>query len=361
MTRWGKRIAIASIAVVALAAAAFFLFQRQIGEYLFERAVTERLGQPETTEQADAIHVYMCGTGAPLADPERAGPCIGVVAGEHAFLFDVGSGSMRTAGRMGFPVADTEALFLTHLHSDHFDGLGELMVQAWVGGARSEPLPVVGPPGTIEVTDGFNAAYRIDAGYRTAHHGEGVANPAGYGLAAREITLPEDTERGIVYDRDGVRITAFRVSHDPVDNPFGYRIDYAGRSIAISGDTTYDPNLVVAARGVDILFHEALDPEMVGTMQRAAERQGMEVGAKVLADIPAYHTSPDDAARAASEAGARALVFYHMIPPLPSRLLHAYFLDGVREQYAGPMRLADDGLVIILPADSEEVRYRSGL
>ena len=75
-----------------------------------------------------------------MADPERASACLAVIAGETRMIFDVGSGSMRMLGRIGFPVGRTERLFLTHLHCDHFDGLGELMVQSWVQGARAAPL-----------------------------------------------------------------------------------------------------------------------------------------------------------------------------------------------------------------------------
>lgn len=361
MMRWMKRIGIGIAVIALLAVAGFYMFQRQIGEALFERAIAERIGRDPAAELEDGLHVYMCGTGSPMADHQRAGPCIGVVAGEHVFLFDAGSGSMRTAGRMGFPVTRTERLFLTHIHSDHFDGMGELMVQAWAGGGRDEPLPVWGPPGTAETAQGFNAAYRIDSGYRTAHHGTGVANPAGYGFAPREIRLPEGAGSTVVYRRDGVTITAFSVTHDPVENPLGYRIDYRGRSIAISGDTAYDPNLAAASVGVDILFHEALDPEMVGTMERTAENRGADVIAKILSDIPSYHASPEEAARAAQEAGAGTLVFYHIIPPLPSRLLHAYFLGDADEHFDGSIRLAEDGQLISLPANSEAIEYRSVL
>ncbi len=357
MGKWLKR-GIVAVAILAVAGfAAFKIFERQIGEYLFERAIAERVGVDPTADLEDGLHVYMCGTGSPMSDPDRAGPCLGVIAGDHVVQFDVGSGSMRVAGRMGFAAGRIERLFLTHIHSDHFDGLGELLVQAWVGGGRDRPLPVWGPPGTAETVEGFNAAYRIDSTYRTAHHGARVANPEGYGLAAREIVLPEGEDRVVVYRRDGVTITAFSVSHDPVENPLGYRVDYRGRSIAISGDTTYDSNLVAASEGVDILFHEVLDPEMVGAMGRAATANGDDVVAKIAADIPGYHTSPEDAARAAQEAGAGRLVFYHIIPPMPSRLLHAYFLGDAHDAFDGPIRIGEDGLRISLPAGSDRVRF----
>ena len=354
---WPQRIGIATILLVALGLAGFHVFERQIGEALFERVIARNIARDPAAELPDGLHVYMCGTGSPMPDTDRAGPCIGVLAGDRAFIFDVGSGSIRTLGAMGFPLRRLDHVYLTHLHSDHFDGLGELLVQAWVGGGRTMPLPISGPQGTIATVAGFNAAYRTDGGYRIAHHGEAVAHPAGYGGAGGEIVLPEGAGSIVVLQEGELTITAFGVSHDPVESPFGYRIDYRGRSIAISGDTIYDPNLVAASRGVDILFHEALQPRMVRAMENGARIRGAHGIAKILADIPSYHATPQDAARAASEAGARQLVFYHMIPPLASRLVYPMFLDGVREIFPGPVRIADDGLLISLLPDSETIDF----
>ena len=74
-----------------------------------------------------------------------------------------------------------EAAVLTHLHSDHIDGLGEFLMQSWINGLRTAPTPVWGPDGVSEVVSGFNAAYRIDSTYRQAHHGDDVANLTGFG------------------------------------------------------------------------------------------------------------------------------------------------------------------------------------
>ncbi|MFN4025237.1 MAG: MBL fold metallo-hydrolase [Hyphomonas sp.] len=333
------------------------VFAVQIGEAAFRRAVQQNVGQDPSAALPDGLHVYLCGTGSPLPDPSRAGPCIGVLAGTRAFIFDVGAGSMRRLSRMGFPTGRTEKLYLTHLHSDHFDGLGELMVTAWVGGSRAAPLPVAGPSGVEEITAGFNAAYRIDSTYRTAHHGPAVANPEGYGLVPEIIRLPAGPGgRAVLLDEDGLSITAFAVGHAPVEPAFGYRIDYKGRSAVISGDTIYSENLVRMAADTDILFHEALHPGMVAEMSKAAGSAGAAPLSKVFADILDYHASPVDAARAAEEAGAGHLVLYHIVPPLPSKLLHPVFLDGTRSAYGGPIEIGEDGSVYSLPAGSGAIR-----
>ncbi|WP_285711818.1 MBL fold metallo-hydrolase [Erythrobacter oryzae] len=360
MSRKG-RIVLAILGLAVIGAGAFKLFERPLAEYLVGRVIDANVGTDPSAALPDGLHAYVCGTGSPMADTERAGACIAVIAGDTRMIFDVGSGSMRVLGRMGFPVGKTERLFLTHLHSDHFDGLGELMVQSWVQGARATPLPVSGPPGTIAVAEGFNAAYALDATYRTAHHGAAIANPAGAGLAPEEIVIPPGAESVVVLKQGDLTVTAIRVSHEPVKDAYGYRVDYKGRSIAISGDTAYDPRFARAAKGVDVLFHEALDRELVGKMRAAAQRNGSAAIAKVMADIPGYHASPIEAAKVAQMAGARMLVFYHTIPPMPFAMVERLFLDGTDAAYDGPIRISRDGDRISLPAGGTATEYENVL
>ena len=174
---WGKRLLIAAVGLVVVALIAFNLFKTQIASAAFNRVLDQRVGADPSLELPDGLHVYLCGTGSPMPDATRAGPCLGVLAGTRAFVFDVGSGGARNLGAMGFPTQRLESVYLTHLHSDHIDGLGELLTISWIGGSRSTPTPVRGPVGTQEVVDGFNAAYRLDSTYRVAHHGTTVANP----------------------------------------------------------------------------------------------------------------------------------------------------------------------------------------
>lgn len=347
------RMVVGVLLLALVAGAGVFAFKRQIGEAMFRRVVERNLGRDRAAELPDGLQVYLCGTGSPMPDPSRAGPCLGVVAGDRAFVFDAGSGSARVLGRMGFPMARLERVYLTHLHSDHFDGLGELLLQAWIGGARTTPLAVAGPEGVAEVVDGFNTAYRIDSGYRTAHHGPEIANPASYGGVAERIDTPGDDGRVVLQDGD-LTIRAITVSHAPVAPAFGYRIDYRGRSIALSGDTTYNENFVAAASGVDVMFHESLSREFVSVMEQAARARGQAPIAKILSDIQGYHATPEDAARAAREARARLLVLYHIVPPLPSPLLYDAYLGDSRATFSA-IQVGEDGLLVSMPANTDEI------
>jgi ribonuclease Z len=252
---------------------------------------------------------------------------------------------------MGFPVGRLEKVYLTQRHSDHIDGLGELMLQAWIGGSRSTPLPIAGPEGVGDVVAGFNMAYRLDSTYRTAHHGAEIANPAGFGGAAEVIPAPTGAGHAqVLVDKGDLKVTVIVVNHAPISPAFGYRIDYKGRSVVLSGDTVYSADLVAAASGADVLFHEALRPSMVMEMRDATAKRGQTHIAKVMGDILDYHASPEDAARAASDAKVRQLVVYHIVPPLPSSMLDAAFLGDAPKLFSGPIRVAEDGLLVSLPA-----------
>ena len=348
-------------ALICLGIGGYQLFKPQLAEMAFRKAVKAGVGVDRSQTLPDGLHVFVCGAGTPLPDPKRSGACLGVLAGSKALVIDAGSGGSRNLTRMGFPLSKVDHVYLTHLHSDHMDGLGELLMQAWVNGQRDEPLPVSGPRGVDEVIDGFNQAYRIDGQFRTAHHGVDIANPAGRGGEGDVISLPAGPgSQAIVYEDGDLTITAYSVSHAPVEPAFGYRIDYKDRSVSISGDTIYDPNLVANSRDVDLLFHEALNPEMVGVMRDAAKARGQDHIAQIMDDILTYHATPLDAARAAKEANARQLVFYHTIPPMPSKVLYGVFTKGTRDIYDGKITVSEDGMIFSLPSGTDKVEMTKG-
>lgn len=354
-----KRIVLIAVALIALVIAGVFVFaQRPLAEFIFARAVEQRVGVDRTAELPDGLHVYVCGSGSPMGDATRAGPCLAVLAGERALVFDVGSGSVRNLGAMGFPFARMDAAFLTHLHSDHLDSLGELMLQGWIAGGRSDPLPIYGPPGTGEVVDGFMQAYRIDRGYRIAHHGTGVANPGGFGGEAREIDIAALSEGAVVYSDGELTVTVLSVDHAPIAPAYAFRIEYGGRAVVISGDTSAVPALAEFARGADVIFHDALNPEMVGQMQAALTARDQPRLAKIMADIPDYHASPREAAELAEQAGVATLVLYHMVPGPPSALIEPAFIGDAKDVFSGDLHLARDGMIVSLPKRGGDAEFQ---
>jgi ribonuclease Z len=340
------------LAIVAIVAAAGYAMRATLAVKLMSAAAGSAMTADVIAELPDGLTVALCGAGSPLPDPKRSGPCVVVIAGKHLFEVDAGDGAGRNMTRLGYPPGRIEALFLTHFHSDHIDGLGEVTVLRWAGGAHRDPLPIIGPTGVDQVVAGFNAAYKLDSGYRLAHHGPAVTPPGGEGGVARPFEAPAVGEGAVVWSADGLTVTAFSVHHDPVIPAVGYKFEYGGRSVVISGDTAKSANLEHFAQGVDLLVHEGLSHELVGIMNRAADAAGRANVAKIMNDILSYHTAPVEVAQIAAAAQVHHLLFYHVIPPLLVPGSEAAFLKGVDEIYHGPVTLGRDGTQVTLPRDS---------
>lgn len=337
---------------IAVTAALLVTYRAEVARWAMARAAADNMATNAMAELPDGLHLAVCGAGAPMPDPERSGPCLAVVAGERLFVVDAGSGGARNLQRMGFAPGAVDALLLTHFHSDHIDGLGELAMLRWTMGTHDSPLPVHGPAGVEQVVTGFNTAYALDAEYRTAHHGAQVAPPDGAGLRALPFPLPAAADAVPLIEDGELTVHVFAVDHSPVTPAVGYRFDYRGRSLVISGDTGPTQAVARAARGTDLLVHEALSAELVTVLNRAAQQAGRSNLARITHDILDYHTTPRQAAAIAAEAGAGHLLLYHIVPPLPLPGLASAFLDGVAEEYPGPVTLARDGTFVSLPAGS---------
>jgi ribonuclease Z len=340
--------------VLLVAIAALVALRGPLALRVMRRVAQGTLATDGVAALPDGLHVVLCGAGSPLPDPERSGACTAVIAGRSFFVVDAGSGA-RNLTPLGLAPGPLRAVFLTHFHSDHIDLLGQLAMLRWTNAAHAEPLPVYGPAGVEEVVAGLDRAYRQDSAYRSAHHGPAVAPPGGAGATARPFAPPEPGAARVVLEGDGVRVTAFRVDHEPVVPAVGYRFDYGGRSVVISGDTRSSAEVERMARGVDLLVHEALSPALVGILQEAAQAAGRPNIAKILGDIPGYHTTPVEAARVAEAAGAKHLLYTHVVPALPLPGLDAEFLEGVSDAYSGGVTLGRDGTQVSLPSGSGRI------
>lgn len=320
-------------------------------ERLVDAQIERNLGRvDESLLRSPDLTVVLCGTGSPLADADRASACVAVIAGGAVHLVDVGPGSYEVADLANLPTGALRTVFLTHFHSDHIGDLGEALTQSWIAG-RKAPLEVVGPEGVDDVVAGFAQAYARDVDYRVAHHGEKNLPRAASGAVAREIALDAAAEAStVVLERDGLRVTMFRVDHTPVSPAVGYRFDYAGRSVVISGDTRATPSVVTHSKGADLLIHEALQPKLVARASNVARGTGRERMADLANDILDYHTTPVEAARAAQAAGVPHLVLTHLVPAPSNAFLRRQFVEGVSDVYDGELTIGSDGLVITLPA-----------
>lgn len=312
--------------------------------------------KPEHTDWLEdgALHLVLCGTGSPLPDATRAGPCAAVLAGGHFFLIDAGPGSWENVQLWRLPRAELSALLLTHFHSDHIGELGEVVLQSWVGG-RTEPLTVYGPPGVDRVVAGFRQAYSFDTDYRVAHHGEQYMPRRAAATEAFTVAIAEGGDSALVFDADGVRVTAFRVNHEPVVPAYGYRFEYAGRSLFITGDTAKSAGVVAGARDVDVLLSEVLVARFISQASDFFAEAGQARLAKMSRDVLDYHVTPSEAVEMAAEAGASLLVFTHIVPPPPNAIAERMFLRGLDPSWGGEVLMGADGMHFRLPGNSDAV------
>lgn len=352
------RIVFSVIGFVLVGLIAIKVFQKPISLALIDRRLERNMELDVIAALPDGLHVGLCGSAGPLPNRDRRGPCVFVIAGRDLYIVDAGAGSPGTLGTMGLPTGAIKAVFLTHFHSDHIDGLGELMMNRWVQGQNTQPLPVHGPLGVTRVVSGLREAYALDAAYRTAHHGEGIAAPSGSGGVAVSFD-PGDGPMAsrIILEEGGLKVTAFNVNHAPIAPAVGYRFEYGGRSVVISGDTAPSQSVLEQARGVDVLVHEALQDKVIEMFEAAATRNDRPARAKIMHDIPDYHTSPEQAAEIAAEAGVDYLLLYHLVPPLPA-FFNKAFLGDAGNHYDGPIKIGTDGFMLSLPSGSDEIVER---
>ena len=317
---------------------------------LIERQLDRNLTRVEAKVLTSPdLQVVICGSGSPLPDTTRAAACTAVIAGGEFVLVDSGPGSWEVLDLENLPIGQISAVLLTHFHSDHIGGLGEALTQSWIAG-RAKPLAVYGPEGVERVVAGFGEAYASDVDYRVAHHGDAYLPRAAAGAEAHAVALGDaPNASALVFERNGLKVTMFRVDHDPVRPAVGYRFDFAGRSVVVSGDTAKSTSLIEHAKSADVLIHEALERTLIARAIAAAKRLGLERQAKLAGDIPDYHTSPVEAAEVARDAGVSELVLTHLVPSPNNFLTRRIFLAGVADVFKGKVVIAEDGLRISLP------------
>ena len=292
----------------------------------------------------DGLKITLCGTSSPLPAPGRAQACVAVETPEHLYLIDAGSGSAATANLAGIPTAKLRAILLTHFHSDHISDIGDFNLNSWVAG-RSAPLQIIGPIGVDRIVEGLNITYELDRGYRVAHHGEELLSPQLGVLQSRTIG------EGVIVEEDGLRITAFEVSHPPIEPAFGYRLDYANRSVVISGDSLVTPKIIETSDGADLVLHDAMALQLVQAAENALRSAGITRVATVLHDIQDYHATTSDLQRLVDEADIGQLALYHLVPAPRNPMAVVAFSRGIPESAI----ITEDGMVISLPANSEAI------
>jgi ribonuclease Z len=288
------------------------------------------LAAPILGAQTADVSLTFLGTGAPRPSLKRYGPGILVETDQHRILVDAGSGLRERVYQAGAfaLLTSLDHVLVSHLHYDHTIGLADLWLSGWLFGRRA-PLRIQGPPGLEAMMAHLAAMYAWDLEYREV---------VGVPRAGKEIAA-EDVAPGVIYESQGLKVTAFDVEHLPMDpatgapldfrgRTYGFRIDYKGRSVVFSGDTRPSEKVVEIGRGADVLIHEVQVPAV-----------GSTPGARLANVSLSVHSTPEQAARIFERAAPRMAVYSHIIPPgITSQELIAM----TRPAYQGPLTVAHD-------------------
>ena len=309
---------------------------------------------------SEDLHVILVGTGSPLVQEGRVGPCTAVVGAGHFFLVDCGPASFRSMRFIGLPLGRLSGILLTHFHSDHIGDLGEVMTNSWLGG-RVGKTQVYGPKGVHTVVDGYSQAYRLDQGYRTAHHGADLLPPETHGFRTELIPeVPEGQDNVTIFHdgETGFTIKAFEVNHAPVSPAYGVRFELGARSVVVSGDTCKCSSLVQNAKHCDLLVQEAISCEVVGRIAKAMkdrDHPNTNRTAKFLDDIVDYHTPVQEALEIAAEACVKEMVFTHLVPTPANQLLESFFLAKASKppSWDGNVSVGADGMIFTVREGNE--------
>ena len=280
-----------------------------------------------------ALRVILLGTGGPELSPNRMGYATLIEAGDQRLLFDAGRGVLQRIYESRIDPVTISRVFITHLHSDHIEGLPGVWMTPWYLLGRAEPLRIWGPEGTLAMASGMEAMFGHDVKNRVNRWN----TRENLGPVVREIA------EGEIYDEGGVRVTAFPVSHADGNPAFGYRISYGGKKIVLSGDTTYSENVVKYGRQADLIVHNVI----------AADRA--DAASPELRKILAKLTTPEQAARVFEQAKPKMAVYSHIAKKaMPGLAGDLEIMKRTRAAgYGGPLAMGYDRMTIEIGEDGD--------
>jgi len=338
--------------------------------------------------KSKTLRVVLCGTGTPDIQSQyiRHPSCLAIIGDNQLLIFDAGEGSSQTLGELGLPTDQLKTVFITHWHSDHFAGLGQIMNTSWMMG-RTTPLNVYGPYGVTQVVNGINQAYQLDGLYRVITNTRWNINDE---FMAPHLVNPKkspneatSTSMTPVYQKNHIKVSAFSVDHWPVVPALGYQIKFGKCNLVISGDTRIDPSLGFDYSNASVLVSEA-SSHAAGSNQDlkqyilpsqhspssdqalAKQKQHTTKFSSLASSLTTkkrerivYHSDTWDLAKLAQAAQVKHLVLTHLGPPIQtSQVAKDAFIKGMRNYYSGSIHVANDRDQFELISTSSGCQFR---
>jgi ribonuclease BN (tRNA processing enzyme) len=282
--------------------------------------------------------VTLLGTkgGPRVTKSRRANPSNLVTAGGRSCVVDCGYGVIRQLVDAGVEAHDVRTILITHNHSDHMLELGPLIYSAWAGGLR-EPVDVWGPPPISKIMTSFLDSVAYDIDIRIEDEGRPDLRKL---VRLHEFEAPS-IGAATVFEREGLRVSAARVRHPPITHAYAYRFDAPDRSIVLSGDTTYSPELIALAKGADVLVHEVM--HLAGLDRLLSRNPNAPTLRKHLIDS---HTTTEQLGHVAAETGVKTLVLSHFVPGDDPSITDAMWIKDVRKSFSGAIVVGRDLMTI---------------
>ena len=281
------------------------------------------LGQKKSTR------VVLLGTkgGPRVGEAGRSNPSTLILVNDVPYLVDCGYGVTKQLITKGVALNRLKYIFITHHHSDHNLEFGPLLYNTWITGLPAH-IDAYGPPGLAKMAENFFDYLKFDIDTRIVD--EGRTNP-------RKLVTSHEIKPGVVLVNDDVKVSARLVPHPPIKEAYAYRFDAKDRSVVISGDTAYSPELAEFAKGADVLVHEVMYlPGIEALIKRLPNAK------RLREHLMAAHTLPEDVGKIAAQAGVKTLVLTHFVPGDDASITDEQWSEGVRKHFKGEVIVGKD-------------------
>jgi ribonuclease Z len=314
-------------------------FPEKLVPFMLSRQIKNANPSTDLLDDKEAITVFTVGTSSPLPST-RVQTGNAIFVNGHFFMFDVGDGTVQKMENMKLPLSKIDGIFITHFHSDHFIDMPYLINRSWVLG-RTNDLHVYGPDGLDSILMAGNQFLKLENQYRVAHHGSTLMESAKSHGISHEFKN-EQGKKQVIYQQDGITITAFDVNHEPIEPAVGYAIEYKGKKVVISGDTKKNDLVLEMSKDADLLIHEIILKSLLQQISIGLKESGNTRNAKLVSDIQNYHTSPAEVAELATKAQVKKLVLSHFAPAPDLKVVENLYRKELTG-YVGALHFANDG------------------